>query len=191
MPLLDTVEQHLVANEKILHVARLSWIVTMFPVVLAVIGLTIMIAAPKPVVNSDMAGMVESLWADPLALLYYPAAVLTGMAIWHLFKQILIKLTTTITVTTERVVHESGLIYRSSPEMHRTLIIGASPEQSLLGRLCDYADIHVQSVGGSAMILRAVKDPHALRNKILVIRKRTAAAGQREAKGRGSASKEG
>jgi uncharacterized membrane protein YdbT with pleckstrin-like domain len=171
MRIYDTVEQHLAGDEKLVHVGRLSWIVVIGAAAEILGALIILAVVNKPALEGDMTSnpqqWITSLWNDPGSILYYPALFVLISGIFMFGRQFIRKLTTTLSTTSRRVVYEHGLIFRTANEMKRSVIEGVVVEQSLLGRILNYATIRVSGIGAGTLIVGALHDPHRFQAKLM------------------------
>ncbi|MFM7067808.1 MAG: PH domain-containing protein [Gammaproteobacteria bacterium] len=69
-------------------------------------------------------------------------------------------------VTNRRLVHKEGIISRRTAEMKLSAIETIDMDQSILGRILGYGHVRITGRGMSAVVLRAVKDPVAVKRTI-------------------------
>jgi uncharacterized membrane protein YdbT with pleckstrin-like domain len=74
--------------------------------------------------------------------------------------------TTETDVTNLRVVHKTGFIKRQTFEMSIDKVASVNVEQSILGRILNYGDVKLASVGDSEEIIKTIASPLAFRNFI-------------------------
>jgi hypothetical protein len=79
---------------------------------------------------------------------------------------LVIKATTEIAVTSERVIFKKGLIARYVGEMNVDRIEGVSVAQSFWGRIFNFGQIVVRGMGVGEMILPPIADPMTFRRAI-------------------------
>ncbi|MDI4237087.1 PH domain-containing protein [Bradyrhizobium sp. 31Argb] len=74
--------------------------------------------------------------------------------------------TTETDVTNLRVVHKTGFIRRKTIEMSLDKIASVNVEQSILGRILNYGDVTIFSVGEAEQDIPTIASPLAFRNSI-------------------------
>ena len=73
-----------------------------------------------------------------------------------------------------RVETHSGLFITKNEQTMLTNIIGVTIYQSLMGKMLNYGDVHVNVIGALDIKMKAIKDPYALKNYLdLVISKQS------------------
>jgi len=86
----------------------------------------------------------------------------------------LIRLTTSLTLTNQRVIQREGVIRRNSNVIPVDRIQDISIKQTLTGRLLNYGDIEIDTAGVVANeVFTYLPDPEALRDQLFIV------AGQR------------
>jgi uncharacterized membrane protein YdbT with pleckstrin-like domain len=65
------------------------------------------------------------------------------------FRAWFIRWITEIAVTDRRIIYKRGFINRHTEEMNMDKVASVDVDQSILGRLLDYGDIHVVGTGGA------------------------------------------
>ena len=148
------VEQVLQPDERIIHAARLHWLVYLIPVVLLIVAsLCAVIAA-----GSDKPGIAIPLFM--IAGLLAPIGLISaaGVAVRSL--------TTELVLTDRRIIYKTGIFQRHTMEMNRSRIETVGVDQSILGRLLNYGTVIVRGTGGSLEPIRNISDPLSFRNHI-------------------------
>jgi len=147
------VETILQPSEKILHVSRIHWF-TYLPglsvLLVGVFGLLL-----QSGLHPDVSFALRIL--SVLIILY--GLALLGLA-W------LKRWTTEIAVTDRRIIYKRGLIWRSTVEMNMEKVESVGVNQSILGRIFDFGDIHVRGTGVGLEHLHGIDQPLALRNSV-------------------------
>ncbi|QUS41826.1 PH domain-containing protein [Tardiphaga alba] len=69
-------------------------------------------------------------------------------------------------VTNLRVVHKTGFITRKTFEISVDKIAGVNVEQGILGRILNYGDVNLESMGDQDQNLKLVASPLKFRNAI-------------------------
>jgi uncharacterized membrane protein YdbT with pleckstrin-like domain len=139
-------------GEKILRVAHLHFVIyatAMFYVTLA--GVVAGLAYTTIGFNKVSLLAISAL----LAVAFRHAA----HAWWRQF-------TTELCITTKRVVNRTGFISRETQEMFLTNIESVFVQQSILGRLLNYGDIHCRGNGEGIEHLDYIADPIAVQTAI-------------------------
>ena len=99
------------------------------------------------------------LWA-PMAV---PAVFALFIAIRHLRRRM-----TKITVTTDQLRYESGLLSKSTRTVELMKVQDVRVDQSFGQRVLDIGDISLETAGGSSRIMMAsIDNPHQAANRIL------------------------
>jgi uncharacterized membrane protein YdbT with pleckstrin-like domain len=87
-------------------------------------------------------------------------------AVFTLFlKPIIDKWTSEFAITNKRVIIKTGLISRKTIEMNLQKIESVNVDQSILGRLLGYGDLHIVGTGGTRETFRKIKKPITFRKK--------------------------
>lgn len=103
-------------------------------------------------------GYVKVLWSlHPLIRFAMLACFLIGVAFF--MHMMVIRATTEIAVTNDRIVYKKGLIARHVGELAIDRIEGVSVDQELVGRLCGYGRICVRGMGVGEIILPPIASP--------------------------------
>jgi uncharacterized membrane protein YdbT with pleckstrin-like domain len=74
--------------------------------------------------------------------------------------------TTETDVTNLRVVHKTGFIKRQTIEMSLDKVASVNVEQSIMGRIFDYGDVTLSSVGDTTEKISTIASPLEFRNYI-------------------------
>lgn len=186
------VEQSLSPNEEILIAARFHWMYTLQAVMWILFGLAIGIGigyagiwwvvsekirtfypglppemfeqAWDNVVQQE-GGYLKILWGLPKMLRF---SILGSFVIGIYFfaHMMIIKATTEIAITSERLVYKKGLIARHVGELNIDRIEGVSVRQGVLGRIFGYGRVIVRGMGVGEVMLPIIEDPIALRGAI-------------------------
>lgn len=98
----------------------------------------------------------------PFAPLYAGAAV----GAWILFAMMLKKWTTEIILTDRRLLYKRGFFKINIDEVDIEQLASDYVEQSLLGRILDYGEIHIRCIEASDVWLPPVAQPYEFRNQL-------------------------
>jgi uncharacterized membrane protein YdbT with pleckstrin-like domain len=138
----------LAKDEHILHQGKIHWIVYARPVVLCIIGISLLIKGSE-------GGSVEALGA---AFLFFAAC--TWLTAW------IERITTEIAVTSRRVIVKYGLVWRSTMELNAGKIESVQVNQSVLGRILNFGTVTARGTGSGLEPVRRVDSPLTFRAAI-------------------------
>jgi uncharacterized membrane protein YdbT with pleckstrin-like domain len=94
------------------------------------------------------------------------AAVAAVIALYKMMTAWFHRWTTETDVTNLRVVHKTGFIKRQTIEMSLDKIASVNVEQSIMGRIFNYGDVRLASVGDSDESIKTIASPLEFRNFI-------------------------
>jgi hypothetical protein len=186
------VQQSLGPGEEILIGARFHWMYTFQAVMWVVFGLAMGIAvgyaaiwwavadqirAMYPGLPSHLfsqawgdivglnGGYLKLLWSlNPVIRFSILALFLIGL---YLFAHMMIiKATTEIAVTTERMIYKRGLIARHVGELDIDRIEGVSVYQGVFGRILGYGSVMIRGMGVGEVLLPPIEAPIEFRKAI-------------------------
>jgi uncharacterized membrane protein YdbT with pleckstrin-like domain len=146
------VDHVLQEGEKVLYVARISWVVYLPAFLLWAVALALIIFLPDAP-GFRAAGLIVA------ALIFALGMVSFARAWFHRF-------TTEIAVTDRRVIYKRGFIRRYTVEMHMDKVESVDVDQSIWGRLLNYGDVIVHGTGVGLEPLQTIDHPLELRNHI-------------------------
>ena len=114
---------------------------------------------------SQNGGYLKLLWAlSPVIRFSILLSFLLGL---YLFAHMMIiKATTEIAVTTERMIYKRGLIARHVGELDIDRIEGVSVYQGVLGRLLGYGSVMIRGMGVGEVLLPPIEAPVEFRKAI-------------------------
>jgi uncharacterized membrane protein YdbT with pleckstrin-like domain len=78
----------------------------------------------------------------------------------------IVKATTEIAITSERLVYKKGLIARHVGELNIDRIEGVSVRQGVFGRILGYGRVIVRGMGVGEVMLPSIEDPITFRGAI-------------------------
>ena len=125
-----------------------------------------------PAVAAVVVAVLVGLAASPLdatiravvALAVVAAAALSTLAAW------LVRLTSSLTLTNQRVIQREGVLRRNSNVIPVDRIQDISIKQTLTGRLLNYGDIEIDTAGVVANeVFTYLPHPEALRDQLFVV----------------------
>lgn len=88
-----------------------------------------------------------------------------GAVFTLLLKPIIDKWTSEFAITNKRVIIKTGLISRKTIEMNLQKIESVNVDQSILGRLLGYGNLHIVGTGGTRETFKKIKKPIIFRKK--------------------------
>lgn len=188
------VQQSLGPKEEILMGARFHWMYTLQAIGWILFGLALGIAVGYVaiwwIVNSEIragygtdlpkeqydhiwnlivtqkGGYLKILWKlHPLIRFSILGMFLLGL--YFFAHMMIVKATTEIAVTSERLVYKKGLIARNVGELNIDRIEGVSVRQGVLGRLCGYGNVVIRGMGVGEVVLPPIETPIEFRRAIM------------------------
>ena len=143
-------------HETVLYRGRLHWIIYRWALLFLVIAVACAVVTTADAVSEAM----RPAWKWASAASFVIALVAAARA-W--FDQWI----TEIAVTSLRVIYKTGFIRRHTAEMNMEKVESVTVDQSLLGRLLGYGEVHVMGTGEGIEHLQRVARPIPLRNAIV------------------------
>jgi uncharacterized membrane protein YdbT with pleckstrin-like domain len=140
------VDEHLMEGERVVHRARLHWIVFVGPLPVAV--LAALIALGLMTEYPGLGGII----------LLMAALVVIGPYIQYI--------TSEFAVTDRRVIIKVGWIRRHTLETLLTKVENIAVDQGILGRIMNYGTIHVTGTGGTKESFPRIADPMEFRRQV-------------------------
>lgn len=188
------VQQSLGPKEEILMGARFHWMYTLQAIGWILFGLALGIAVGYVaiwwVVSQEMralyppdmekqmydmawnqivakkGGYLKILWAlHPLIRFSILGMFLLGL--YFFAHMMIVKATTEIAVTSERLVYKKGLIARNVGELNIDRIEGVSVRQGVLGRIFGYGNVVIRGMGVGEVVLPPIETPIEFRRAIM------------------------
>jgi hypothetical protein len=186
------VQQSLGPKEEILMGARFHWMYTLQAIVWILFGIALGIAIGYFVIwwdiSSEMRRLYPNLpdelweraWSQVVQRrggylkMVWELNVIVRMGILTLFivglylfaHMMLIKATTEIAVTNERIIYKKGLIARHIGELNVDRIEGVSVQQGILGRFLNYGRVCIRGMGVGEVMLPPIESPIEFRKAI-------------------------
>ena len=141
-------------GEKVLYSTNAHWIFY-WPAIAAWILAAVLLVLSRATVT------------DSLVLLCLSASAVVALAaLYWTFAAWFHRWTTETDVTNLRVVHKTGFIKRQTFEISLDKVASVNVEQSILGRILNYGDVKLASVGDSEETIKTIASPLAFRNFI-------------------------
>lgn len=150
------VEKHLIPNEEIIYITRLSWIVYLRALLVLVAGIALLVWA------AGGRGVPDLQSGNPL----YPVAgivLLIGLTLF-LFAFIR-RRSAEFAITNKRVIIKVGLLSRRSVELLLSKVEAITVDQTLLGRIFGYGSITIIGTGGTKEPFHLISDPLEFRRQ--------------------------
>jgi len=94
------------------------------------------------------------------------AALAAVVALYWTVKAWFHRWTTETDVTTLRVVHKTGFIKRKTFEMSIDKVASVNVEQSIIGRVLNYGDVTIETMGEAGETIETIASPLKFRNFI-------------------------
>lgn len=154
---MNYVERVLQPGERVVHAARLHWLIFLVPVLLLIAAVVCAVIAA----GSDVPGIAIPLWLT--------AGLLAPVGLITMARALVQRTTTELILTDRRVIYKTGLIRRHTVEMNRSRIETVGVNQTVLGRLLNYGTVTMRGTGGSMEPIRHIDDPLTLRSHITAV----------------------
>ncbi|WP_018404943.1 PH domain-containing protein [Marinobacter gelidimuriae] len=167
MGIVDHVTDHLAEDEQVVYQTPVSWIVVGVPLLLMLLSMIVLSITNRPDLSGDPQAIVSKLWNLPFQLLYFPAMAGAAFGALLLVMALVERLTTEVTITTRRVIYETGLISRRSREINRSVIEGVDVWQWIPGRVLNYATVTINGIGSGSLQIRALDNPWKFREHLV------------------------
>jgi uncharacterized membrane protein YdbT with pleckstrin-like domain len=141
-------------GEKVLYSTNAHWIFYLPAIAAWIVALVFFILW-----HNAVGPGLEMMWLVLAAAAALVAVIATAKAWFE-------RWITETDVTTLRVVHKTGFIKRKTFEMSLDKIASVNVEQTVLGRIFDYGDVKISSVGEAEEELKTIASPLDFRNHI-------------------------
>jgi Bacterial PH domain len=187
------VQQSLGPHEEILITARFHWMYTLQAIVWILFGLALGITLGYVSIWWEVSSAIRNLYGQDLPddlyelawnriviakhgylrILWSQHVVIRGCILGifgvglYLFAHMMIvKATTEIAVTNERIVFKKGLIARHVGEMNIDRIEGVSVQQGVWGRMLNYGRVCIRGMGVGEVMLPPIETPIEFRKAV-------------------------
>ncbi|WP_291862753.1 PH domain-containing protein [Bradyrhizobium sp.] len=141
-------------GEKVLYSTNAHWIFFLPAIAAWIVAIAFFVAS----------GMVVG--DTPMLLLLSLAAISAIFALYKTATAWFHRWTTETDVTNLRVVHKTGFIKRQTIEMSLDKIASVNVDQTIAGRIFNYGDVKLYSVGDAEEEIRMLTSPLEFRNAI-------------------------
>ncbi len=152
-------ENKLTADEELIYTAKLHWIMLIKPIV-ALILLSVAIA------NIEKYRLFHYV---PIAMPYKNYIYLTVIIVfvgWPLLNMLILKWSTHIGITNQRLLCKRGFIAIDLNGMPLSKIENIDSSQSILGRILGYGTVTVKGSGSTPIYLHDIAKPMVFRNEL-------------------------
>lgn len=168
------VQQSLAPDEELVHIGQFHWMYTVgafFSIVWGLfVGIVIIVVAIKAYGIMGVDQMKNATVLESIQILH-PIIKLAAffVFIFGLLKfahMMVIKATTEIAITNNRLIFKRGLVARQVGEINIDRIEGVNVLQTIMGRIFNYGRIMVRGMGVGEVVLPPIEDPIAFRKAI-------------------------
>ncbi|MEM7651303.1 MAG: PH domain-containing protein [Pseudomonadota bacterium] len=167
------IEQSLGPDEELVHIGRFHWMYTFQAFMAIVWGIIIsmMIIFGSVLVYKQMSWFPPELPSLEAVRYLHPgiriaAFIAFVLGLLSFAQMMVIKATTEIAITNNRLVYKRGLVARHVGEMSVDRIEGVNVLQTILGRLLNYGRLAIRGMGIGEVILPPIEDPITFRQAI-------------------------
>ncbi len=167
------VQQSLGPNEELVYIGQFHWFYTLSAFMAIIWG----VAGSVIVIVASILGYKNFGW------LPYEAGLLESIRSLHpgirilsfvvfifgllsFAQMMIVKATTEIAITSNRLIYKRGLVARQVGEISIDRIEGVNVQQSIFGRLFNYGRLAIRGMGVGEVILPPIQDPIAFRKAI-------------------------
>ena len=116
-------------------------------------------------VVEDKGGYLKILWSVH-PILRFAILGFFMLGLFFFMHMMIVKATTEIAVTNERVIYKKGMIARHVGELGVDRIEGASVSQGLWGRILGYGRVTIRGMGVGEVILPQIENPIVFRQAV-------------------------
>jgi uncharacterized membrane protein YdbT with pleckstrin-like domain len=141
-------------GEKVLYSTNAHWIFYLPAIAAWIVALVLYIVA-----RNTVSPGLQTMWLVLGAAAALAALFWTVKAWFH-------RWTTETDVTNLRVVHKEGFITRRTFEMSIDKVASVNVYQSIMGRILNYGDVTVESMGEAEETIKTIASPLEFRNHI-------------------------
>lgn len=168
------VQQSLGANEELVHIGKFHWMYTVSAFMAIVWGIltSIVIIVGAIMVYTQMGWyppntlslLDEIRGLHPLIRIF--AFIVFVLGLFSFAQMMVIKATTEIAITNNRLIYKRGLIARQVGEISIDRIEGVNVLQTIMGRLFDYGRLAIRGMGIGEVVLPPIENPIKFRQAI-------------------------
>lgn len=167
------VQQSLGPDEELVHVGKFHWMYTVRSFLSIfwgiVMGFVVLIVAVN--VYKFLGHMPKNIGVLEMVRVLHPGIRLLAffMFIFGLLKfahMMVVKATTEIAITSNRLIYKKGLVARQVGEINIDRIEGVNVLQPIMGRIFNYGRVMVRGMGVGEVLLPSIEDPIEFRRAI-------------------------
>lgn len=167
------VQQSLGPDEELVHVGKFHWMYTVNAFLAIFWGLVgsilVIVAASYAYGFMDKIPPGTSVF-DSIKILHPGIRIFSFLVfifgLLRFAQMMVVKATTEIAITSNRLVYKRGLIARHVGEINIDRIEGVNVLQSILGRIFNFGRIMVRGMGVGEVLLPSIEDPISFRRAI-------------------------
>ncbi len=167
------IQQSLGPNEQLIHIGKFHWMYTLqaFAAILWGMLLSVAILAGSVIAYVKMGYFPQNVnIVDAVPHLHSGIRIVAFFAfilgVWTFANMMIVKATTEIAVTNNRLVYKRGLVARHVGEVSINRIEGVNVLQSILGRIFDYGRLAIRGTGVGEIVLPPIDNPILFRRAI-------------------------
>lgn len=173
------IQQSLAEDEQLIHVAKFHWMYDILAVInllffmLLAIGVMVLAIYAEPFLfggeqmrSANLIDKIKDLHPGVLIV----SAFVFLMGLLKFAQLMIVKATTEIAVTTNRLSYKRGLVARYVGEINIDRIEGVNVLQGVLGRIFGYGRVLVRGTGVGDILLPPIEQPIRFRKAIEVAR---------------------
>jgi hypothetical protein len=114
---------------------------------------------------AEKGGYLRLLWEQHIVI-RMGILVLFMIGLYFFAHMMVVKATTEIAVTNERLIYKKGLVARHVGELNIDRIEGVSVQQGVLGRFLNYGRVCIRGMGVGEVMLPAIENPIEFRKAV-------------------------
>ena len=167
------IEQSLGADEAVIHIGAFHWMYNVKAVMAIFWGIaaSLLMVMGGTYMYIQLGRFPSNIgWFQGLPYLHPGVKIVSFLffisGVLNFAKMMVVRATTEIAITNQRLVFKQGLLARRVGEIAVDRIEGVSVLQSLLGRIFNYGRIAVRGMGVGEVVMPPIQDPIAFRQAI-------------------------
>ncbi|MCB1783348.1 MAG: PH domain-containing protein [Alphaproteobacteria bacterium] len=167
------VQQSLAPDEELVHIGKFHWMYTVgafMAIFWGLVGSILVIVAAvyaymyMGFIHQDVTVLESVRILHPAIRAFSFLVFVFGLL--RFAGMMIVKATTEIAVTTNRLIYKRGLVARQVGEINIDRIEGVNVFQSILGRIFNFGRVMVRGMGVGEVLLPTIDDPIAFRRAI-------------------------
>ncbi|MGH1398433.1 MAG: PH domain-containing protein [Alphaproteobacteria bacterium] len=167
------VQQSLGPDEELVHVGKFHWMYTVhaFTAILWGLFISILIIVGAIIFYKQTGKFPPELnWITAIKYIHPGVRIVSFimfvLGLLSFAQMMVVKATTEIAITNNRLVYKRGLVARQVGEMSIDRIEGVNVLQGILGRIFGYGRVAVRGMGVGEVVLPPLEEPIAFRKAI-------------------------